>query len=230
MWFVLVCQFVIVQKIFSDSIMKSNPIRIKICGLTRVEDALAAVAAGADAIGLVFYAKSPRAVAIEKAREIAFAVGPFVTVTGLFVDADPKEVMGVLDRVPLHLLQFHGDESVAYCESFHRPYLKALRMKPDLNLDQVINQYSTAAGILLDAYRPGVPGGTGETFDWGRVPRQSSRPIVLAGGLNPDNVADAIKSTRIYGVDVSGGVESAPGIKDHEKIQAFIQRARQTVF
>jgi phosphoribosylanthranilate isomerase len=210
--------------------MKPNStIRIKICGLTRVDDALAAVAAGTDAIGLVFYEKSPRAVTIEKAREIALAVGPFVTVTGLFVDADPNEVEGVLDHVPLHLLQFHGDESAGYCESFHRPYLKALRMKPDLNLDQVINQYSSAAGILLDAYRPGVPGGTGETFDWGRVPQASSRPIVLAGGLNPDNVADAIKSTRIYGVDVSGGVESAPGIKDPEKIQAFIQRARQAI-
>lgn len=210
--------------------MKPNPtIRIKICGLTRVDDALAAVAAGTDAIGLVFYAKSPRAVTIEKAREIALAVGPFVTVTGLFVDADPKEVEGVLDRVPLHLLQFHGDESAAYCESFHRPYLKALRMKPDLNLDVVINQYSSAVGILLDAYQPGVPGGTGETFDWGRVPQASSRPIVLAGGLNPNNVADAIKSTRIYGVDVSGGVESAPGIKDPEKIQAFVQRARQAI-
>ncbi len=210
--------------------MKPNPnIRIKICGLTQVDDALAAVAAGTDAIGLVFYVKSPRAVTIEKAREIALAVGPFVTVTGLFVDADPKEVDGVLDRVPLHLLQFHGDESAAYCESFHRPYLKALRMKPDLNLDSVINQYSSAVGILLDAYRPGVPGGTGETFDWGRVPQSSSHPIVLAGGLNPNNVADAIKSTRIYGVDVSGGVESAPGIKDPEKIQAFIQRARQAI-
>jgi len=210
--------------------MKPSPhIRVKICGLTRVEDALAAVAAGADAIGLVFYAKSPRAVAIEKAREIAFAVGPFVTVTGLFVDADPTDVMDVLDRVPLHLLQFHGDESAAYCESFHRPYLKALRMKPDLNLEQVMNQYSSAAGILLDAYRPGIPGGTGEIFDWSRVPQESSRPIVLAGGLNPDNVMDAIKSTRIYGVDVSGGVESAPGIKDPEKIQAFIQRAKQAI-
>lgn len=210
--------------------MKLYPnIRIKICGLTRVEDAVAAMEAGADAIGLVFYAKSPRVVTIEKAREIALAVGPFVTVTGLFVDADPKEVAGVLARVPLQLLQFHGDESIAYCESFHRPYLKALRMKPDLNLDQVINQYSSAVGILLDAYRSGIPGGTGESFDWSRVPQVSSRPLVLAGGLHPDNVADAIKSTRIYGVDVSGGVESSPGIKDPEKIQAFIQRARQAI-
>ncbi len=210
--------------------MKLNSnIRIKICGLTRVDDAVAAVDAGVDAIGLVFYAKSPRAVTIEQAREIALAVGPFVTVTGLFVDADPKEVAGVLDRVPLHLLQFHGNESVIYCESFQRPYLKALRMKPDLNVGQAIDQYSSAVGILLDAYRPGVPGGTGESFDWGRVPIESSRPIVLAGGLSPDNVADAINSTRIYGVDVSGGVESAPGIKDPEKIQAFIQRARQAI-
>lgn len=204
-------------------------IRIKICGLTRVDDALAAISAGADAIGLVFYSKSPRAVSIEIARDIAMAAGPFMTVTGLFVDADRMFVEDVLKRVPLHLLQFHGDESVEYCDSFHRPYIKALRMKPDLEVSHAISQFGSAVGILLDAYRPGVPGGTGESFDWGRIPQRSDRPIVLAGGLNPENVADAIKSTRIYGVDVSGGVESAPGIKDAEKIQMFIQRARQAI-
>jgi len=208
----------------------SNPdlkkIRIKICGLTRVEDAVAAVNAGADAIGLVFYAKSPRAISIEIARQIALVAGPFVTVTGLFVGADPKEVTDVLKQVPLHLLQFHGDESPAYCESFQRSYLKAIRMKPDVNLDDAIAEYASASGILLDAYRPGVPGGTGETFDWGRVPRQSTTPIVLAGGLTPENVIQAIESTRIYGVDVSGGVESAPGLKDPNKIRDFISNAQ----
>lgn len=209
--------------------MKPNPnIRIKICGLTRVEDALVAANAGADAIGLVFYAKSPRAVNIEMARKIALSVGPFVTVTGLFVDAAPAEVNRVLQSVPLHLLQFHGDESLEYCESFQRPYIKALRMKPGLDPLESVRSYPSATGILLDAYRPGVPGGTGETFDWARVPQKSPKPLVLAGGLTPENVADAIRATRIYGVDVSGGVESTPGLKDPEKIRAFIGNARST--
>lgn len=209
--------------------MLNNNIRIKICGLTRVEDAISTVNAGADAIGLVFYARSPRFVSIETARKIAFAVGPFVTVTGLFVDADPADVENVLKHVPLHLLQFHGDESLAYCESFNRPYIKALRMKPGLDVNQAITAYPSASGILLDAYRPGVPGGTGETFDWEQIPGQSAKPIILAGGLTTENVADAISSTRIYAVDVSGGVESAPGVKDPAKIRDFISNARLAI-
>lgn len=209
--------------------MLNKNIRVKICGLTRVEDAISTVNARADAIGLVFYAKSPRFVSIETARQIAFAVGPFVTVTGLFVDADPADVENVLKQVPLNLLQFHGDESLAYCESFNRPYIKALRMKPGLDVSQAITAYPSASGILLDAYRPGVPGGTGETFDWEQVPAQSTKPIILAGGLTPENVADAISSTRIYGVDVSGGVESAPGLKDPAKIRDFISNARLAI-
>jgi phosphoribosylanthranilate isomerase len=203
-------------------------VRIKICGITSVEDALSAVSAGADAIGLVFYAASSRAVSIEQARAIAMAVGPFVVVTGLFVNADPEMITAVLADVPLSLLQFHGDETLAYCESFQRPYLKAIRMRPELDVDAAISAYPSASGILLDAYRPGVPGGTGESFDWSRVPQQSERPIVLAGGLTAENVADAINSTGVYGVDVSGGVESAPGIKDRTKITAFIHNARLT--
>jgi phosphoribosylanthranilate isomerase len=205
-----------------------NSVRIKICGITSVEDALSAVSAGADAIGLVFYAASSRAVSIEQARAIAMAVGPFVVVTGLFVNADPEMITAVLADVPLSLLQFHGDETLAYCESFQRPYLKAIRMRPELDVDAAISAYPSASGILLDAYRPGVPGGTGESFDWSRVPQQSERPIVLAGGLTAENVADAINSTGVYGVDVSGGVESAPGIKDRTKITAFIHNARLT--
>lgn len=201
--------------------------RVKICGITSTEDAIATVNAGADAIGLVFYASSPRAVDVQLARKIALAAGPFVSITGLFVDADPGFVNDVLHQVPLQLLQFHGDETPAYCESFARPYMKAIRMRPDLDVVLAVASYSGASGILLDAYRPGVPGGTGETFDWARVPQTASIPLILAGGLTPANVAEAIATTRVYGVDVSGGVESAPGKKDHNKLTAFINNARR---
>lgn len=201
-------------------------IRVKICGITSVADAEAAANAGADAVGLVFYDPSPRAVSIKQAREIAESLGPFVTIVGLFVNADAAFVNEVLDQVPLQVLQFHGDESREFCESFKRPYMKAIRMKPELNVVEAINEYSSASAMLLDAYRPGVPGGTGETFDWQRVPKNSERPIVLAGGLTPENVAGAIEATSVYGVDVSGGVEFAPGKKDKEKIAAFIRNAR----
>lgn len=204
--------------------MKS--VRIKICGITSVDDAQAALMAGADAVGLVFYEASPRAVSISQAKTIAYSLGAFVSVTGLFVNADPVFVQSVLAEVPLQLLQFHGDESRVYCESFQRPYMKALRMKPELDVGRVIADYPSASAILLDAYRPGVPGGTGETFDWARVPKNSLKPIVLAGGLTPDNVAAAITATGVYGVDVSGGVELSPGKKDHTKIQSFITNAR----
>lgn len=203
-----------------------NSIRIKICGITSVEDAKYALNAGADAIGLVFYAPSPRAVSIELAREIAYSVGPFVAVVGLFVDADEAFVQEVLNRVPLQVMQFHGDESPEYCERFQRPYMKAIRMRPELNLQQAIDDHPNAVALLLDAYRPGVPGGTGETFDWQRIPKNSSRAIVLAGGLTPENIASAVISTRVYGVDVSGGVESAPGKKDAHKINTFIHNAK----
>lgn len=202
-------------------------VRIKICGITSVEDALAAADAGADALGLVFYPASPRAVTLTQARQVALAVGPFVSVTGLFVDADPEFVQSVLAQVPLQLLQFHGDESVDYCESFRRPYMKALRMRPELDVKAAVAAYPSASGILLDAYRPGVPGGTGETFDWARVPQGMSTPLILAGGLTPVNVAESIAITHVYGVDVSGGVESAPGKKDHSKLTAFINNARR---
>jgi phosphoribosylanthranilate isomerase len=203
-----------------------NAIRVKICGITSVADAQIAVKAGADAIGLVFYAASPRAVSIEQAREIAASVGPFVTVVGLFVNAEESFVQSVLARVAVHLLQFHGDESNEYCERFQRPYMKAIRMRLGLDVEQAISEYPNAAAVLLDAYRPGVPGGTGETFDWQRVPTQASRPVVLAGGLTAENVALAIQSTHVYGVDVSGGVESAPGKKDPTKVEQFIHNAR----
>lgn len=203
-----------------------NAIRVKICGITSVADVHLAVNAGADAIGLVFYAPSPRAVSIAQAREIAASVGPFVTVVGLFVDADESFVREVLASVALHVLQFHGDESREYCEQFQRPYMKAIRMRPELDVALAIEHYASAAAVLLDAYRPGIPGGTGETFDWQRVPAKSARPIVLAGGLTPENVALAIQSTHVYGVDVSGGVESVLGKKDAQKVEQFIRNAR----
>ncbi|WP_439133626.1 phosphoribosylanthranilate isomerase [Pseudomaricurvus sp.] len=204
-----------------------SQVRVKICGITSTADAEAAVSAGADAIGLVFYRKSPRAVTVEQAAEIAREVGPFVTVVGLFVNAETEFVTDVLNHVPLHVLQFHGDESEEYCQQFQRPYLKALRMKDDLDVPKAMAKFTSAVGVLLDAYRPGVPGGTGETFDWQRVPTQSSMPVVLAGGLNPENVATAVESTQVYGVDVSGGVEASPGKKDTEKMLAFVRHAKR---
>jgi len=203
-------------------------VRSKICGITRIEDALAAVAAGADAIGLVFYAKSPRAVNVQQARAIIAALPPFVTSVGLFVNASRCELGEILDAVPLDLLQFHGDESAADCEGYHRPYIKALRVKAGDDIAAACLAYPRASGILLDTYVEGVPGGTGEAFDWSLVPQGLSKPIILAGGLAPDNVAAAIARVRPYAVDVSGGVEQGKGIKDPAKIQAFMQAVRRS--
>jgi phosphoribosylanthranilate isomerase len=201
--------------------------RIKICGITRVDDALAAAAAGADAIGLVFYANSPRAVEIEQAAAICAALPPFITTVGLFVNASAETVNTVLRRVPLAALQFHGDETPAYCGQFARSYLKALRMQDDLDVMAAARDFSGASALLLDTYRAGVAGGTGEVFDWQRVPPQLAPRIVLAGGLNADNVARAVAQVRPYAVDVSGGVESAPGIKDVSRIHSFVAAVRR---
>ncbi|SFB72655.1 phosphoribosylanthranilate isomerase [Microbulbifer thermotolerans] len=200
--------------------------QVKICGITTIEDAIASVAAGADALGLVFYPASPRCVAIDRAAAIAEAVPPFVTLTGLFVNADAETVRDVLAQVPLNLLQFHGGEDADYCAQFLRPYIKALRMKDGLDVAGAMDEHPRARGFLLDAYRPGVPGGTGESFDWQRVPKHSGRPLVLAGGLNPDNVGRAIAVARPQAVDVSGGVELSPGRKDPQKVAAFIRAAK----
>ena len=201
--------------------------RIKICGITRVEDALAAAQAGADAIGLVFHAASPRAVSVEQARAIAQAMPPFVTVVGLVVDAPQADIRAVLDQVPLDLLQFHGDEPDSFCQRFARPYLKAVRVRPGDDLNALAANWPGASGILLDSYKPGVPGGTGETFDWSMIPSQRSWMLVLAGGLQADNVRQAIDMTAPWAVDVSGGVEAAKGIKDVDKINAFIHEVKR---
>jgi len=201
-------------------------VRSKICGITRVEDALAAAEAGADAIGLVFYAKSPRAVSVQQAREIIAALPPFVTSVGLFVDASRCELGEILDAVPLDLLQFHGDETPDECDHYGRPYIKALRVKPGDDIAAQVARYANARGVLLDTFVPGIPGGTGEAFDWSLVPAQLSKPFILAGGLTAANVAQAIGQLRPFAVDISGGVESAKGIKDAAKIHAFMEAVR----
>nr|WP_177429560.1 MULTISPECIES: phosphoribosylanthranilate isomerase [Pseudomonas] len=201
-------------------------VRSKICGITRIEDALAAVEAGADAIGLVFYGKSPRAVSIEQAAVILQALPPFVTSVGLFVDMPRDELQQLLQRLPLDLLQFHGDESPADCEGHGRPYIKALRVRPGEDVAAAMAPYAGARGILLDTFVEGVPGGTGASFDWSLVPENAAKPIILAGGLDAGNVATAIRQVRPYAVDVSGGVEASKGIKDAGKIRAFVRAVR----
>jgi phosphoribosylanthranilate isomerase len=200
--------------------------RIKICGITRVEDALCAAREGADAIGLVFAPESPRRISIEQARAIAASLPPFVSRVGLFVNAATETIQSVLRAVPLDLLQFHGEEDSAYCASFARSYIKAIRMRPGLDARAEAAKYADASGILLDAFDDAARGGTGTRFDWSRVPQDIGKPLILAGGLNTENVADAVRAARPYAVDVSSGVEASKGIKDHAKIRAFIQAVR----
>lgn len=197
--------------------------RVKICGVTRAEDALTAAAHGCDAIGLVFYPPSRRWIDPAAAADIAAAVPPFVTVVGLFVDAPPQEIKSVLRRVRLDMLQFHGSETAAECARHGMPYLKAVRVRPETNLLQYAESYPDAKALLLDAYVAGQPGGTGQRFDWNLIPRTLPLPVVLAGGLSAGNVATAIEAVRPYAVDVSGGVENNQGIKDAAKIAAFMQ-------
>jgi phosphoribosylanthranilate isomerase len=201
--------------------------RIKICGITRVEDALIAASSGADALGLVFYAPSPRYVSIERALEICAALPPFISKVGLFVNADSATVSEVCSRVALDVLQFHGDEAPEYCAQFGMPYLKAIRVRPGMDLLQCALQFKDAQGLLLDAYKEGMPGGTGATFDWNLIPGYLPRPVILSGGLDADNVAAAIKQVRPYAVDVSSGVESQKGIKSAAKIRAFINEVKR---
>ena len=197
--------------------------RVKICGITRAQDAIKAVEFGADAIGLVFYGKSPRAVSIDDARAIIQKIPPFVTVVGLFVDPSPKDVAAVLHRVSLDLLQFHGEELPSECSAYGKPYIKAIKMREGDDIAAQVTQYSSARGILLDTYDPKVPGGTGRVFDWSRIPKGLDKPIILAGGLTPENVWQAITKVRPFAVDVSGGVEADKGIKDVEKMAAFMR-------
>lgn len=200
--------------------------RVKICGITRIEDAHSAVEHGADAIGLVFFERSPRHVTMEQAARISAAVGPFVTVVGLFVDALPAEIRQVLERVPLGLLQFHGQETNDDCARYGVPFVKSVAIKPGVDVQAQSRAYPDASGLLLDAWLPQTHGGGGRTFDWEQVPRDLGMPVILAGGLTPDNVAVAIRRVRPYAVDVSSGVESAKGVKSAAKIAAFMRGVR----
>ncbi|MGY0215987.1 phosphoribosylanthranilate isomerase [Endozoicomonadaceae bacterium StTr2] len=198
-------------------------VRTKVCGITRIEDGLAAAAAGVDAIGFVFWQPAgPRYVDPEQARRIAEQLPPFVTTVGLFVNATEKEIRQVLQQVPLDILQFHGDETPEACAGFGKPWMKAIRVRPETDLKAEAERYGQASALLLDAYHPALPGGTGESFDWQLIPEDLGMPVVLAGGLNAGNVAGAIEQVKPWAVDVSGGVEQSKGIKDETKITAFV--------
>ena len=202
--------------------------RAKICGITRIEDIHSAVNAGVDAIGFVFYAPSPRSVTIQQAQELAKHIPAYVQIVGLFVNATADEVTQVLEHVPLDMLQFHGDESAEQCQQIaaqtKRRWYKAIQVKPELDIIKAIKSYqhAGASAVLLDAWHPELKGGTGHSFDWSQFPTLNV-PLILAGGLKPENIEDAIKTTRAYAVDVSGGVESAKGIKDQQLIEHFMQ-------
>ncbi len=200
--------------------------RVKICGITNRIDAQLACDYGADAIGLVFYPPSPRYVNIEQAVIVTESLPPFISSVALFVNARREEIDNVLKQLAIDVIQFHGDESAEFCDSFNRPYIKAIRMQEGLDLYAVQKEYACARGLLLDTYKKGIPGGTGETFNWEKVPHDLDRPVILAGGLVADNVALAIKQVKPYAVDVSGGVEASKGIKDGEKMARFMENVR----
>jgi phosphoribosylanthranilate isomerase len=202
--------------------------RVKICGITNVNDALCATAYGADAIGLVFYKDSPRHVTVEVASAIIEALPPFVSVVGLFVNAKKPEIDAILERVKLDILQFHGDETMAECEQYYLPYLKAIRVKASSNLLQCCAEFTSAKALLLDTYSEAAFGGTGQVFDWKLIPSNLPKKIVLAGGLTSENVSEAINQVRPYAVDVSGGVEQSKGLKSEAKIAAFMSAVAQS--
>jgi phosphoribosylanthranilate isomerase len=198
--------------------------RVKICGITRLEDARAAAQAGADAIGLVFYPPSPRFLSVERARELRDALPPFVQTVALFVNADAAQIAQVIGRVHPAMLQFHGDETPQFCEQFGLPYVKACRVKKGVSALEYLRPFSSAAAWLFDSHVPEY-GGVGESFDWSLVPA-TDKPVILSGGLSKANVGAAIRRVKPWGVDVSSGVESAKGIKDAAKIAAFIAEVR----
>jgi len=203
--------------------------RVKICGFTRVEDAVVAAQLGVDAIGLVFYPPSPRYIDIASAAAIVKVLPAFVSVTALFVNAEHTWVSEVLRQVPIDCLQFHGEESADVCRLYRKPYIKAIRVQAGINLTELEKRYDDACGLLLDAYHPGLQGGTGDVFDWALIPEARSLPIILAGGLTPENAGSAIRAVKPYALDVSSGVEAAKGIKDAEKMAAFIRNTNQAI-
>lgn len=200
--------------------------RVKVCGITRLEDGLAAAKLGVDAIGFVFYPPSPRYVDANNASRIAASIPPFVSSVGLFVNANAVDVVNTLHSVRLDYLQFHGEESPEYCAQFGVPYLKAIRVKPGVDLLQYATSFRAAKALLLDAYVEGSHGGTGQGFDWQLIPANLPLPVILSGGLGPANVASAIQLVRPWAVDVSSGVEAAKGIKDADKIEQFMRGVR----
>ncbi len=204
------------------------PTRIKICGITRIEDALAAAHLGTDAIGLVFWPQSARSITPAKAREIVAALPPFISSVGVYVDPEAEWVEETVAVAGLSLLQFHGDESPEFCSQFSLPYIKAVRVRAGVDLLQYATRYSSARGLLLDSYVEGTPGGTGDAFNWSLIPQRMPLPLILSGGLHPGNVTAAIKQVQPWAVDVSSGVEVAKGIKDAEKIAAFMQGVRNS--
>lgn len=201
--------------------------RVKVCGLTRPEDAQAAARFGADAVGLIFYPPSPRGVDIEAARKVRKVLPPFVTVVGVFVDPQADFLEQAIREVTLDLVQFHGGEPPEFCQGCGRPYVKAVRVRRGVDLHQVARRYSSARALMLDSYEPGKHGGTGKTFDWSLIPRDLELPFILAGGLTPENVAEAVAEVSPFAVDANGGVEASPGIKDHAKIEAFIREVNR---
>ena len=203
--------------------------RVKMCGITRPQDALAAAQAGADAIGLVFYARSPRNVGLDQAAGIVQALPPFVTTVALFVNPAPEEVLAVMQSVRPDVLQFHGEETPEFCRGFGAPYLKAARVRPETDLIQFAALYADAQGLLLDAWNEAAHGGTGERFDWNLIPANLPKPVILAGGLSPENVRLAVETTRPWAVDVSSGIESSKGIKDAALIAAFMKEVKNAV-
>jgi len=202
--------------------------RVKICGFTDAKQAAHASYAGADAIGLVFFPPSPRNVTINKAQEIVAALPPFTSVVALFVDATEAEIREILKHVPIDLLQFHGNEPASACRLYAKPYMKAVRMQSDTNISELSIQYHDAAGLLLDAFHAGAQGGTGQQFDWDLIPKHNTIPIILAGGLDEHNASEAIARVKPYALDVSSGVEVTKGIKDNNKISAFLNEVYQS--
>ena len=202
--------------------------RVKICGFTQIEEAVYAAHQGVDAIGLVFYAPSPRNVTIEQAINITNALPAFITVVALFVDETEARIREVLQQVPIDCLQFHGDESAGACRIYSKRYIKAVRMQATTNVVQLAEQYHDAAGLLLDAYHADTKGGTGQSFDWELIPKQCALPIILAGGLDAANAKQVIQAVRPYALDVSSGVESSRGIKNASKVAAFIQQVNES--
>lgn len=205
-----------------------NPFRtrVKICGVTRAEDALEAARCGADAIGLVFYPASPRYVTVQQAQQVVAALPPFISVVALFVNAKQAEIEAIISQVRIDIVQFHGDETAAECERIKLPYFKAIRVKPDTNLLQYEVDFSSAKALLLDTYSESAYGGTGHVFDWDLIPKNMAKPVILAGGLTAENVGLAIEKVKPYAVDISGGVELSKGVKDAKKIVAFMQAVR----